>query len=281
MKHLISTLFLCVLPSIVWAQTENQISENQANPENALSSKIPEEQTRLIPVNGATDKTTFLNDGSKVTVREIQPIVLSKPSKDTIPLEIGDELRESIEEHQEENTHQKVIGIGASVYRLENNETRSLVQIWGLDGNTSVSFWSKCDFSLFSGIGEFKDPQGNSYVLFMVWGFHEGIVSEKELLEISGENKTVNLAELGSNKASYIIHEGKPSDDVRASIDSLHEYLNLNQEKLRIFQEERQRVAREREEYLKANPPPAKTLTLSHWRIHKTTSEDEQEGGDQ
>ncbi len=240
---------------------------------------VPSNTAWKVPSEDIVSEKTHFEGDSKITVREIQPILLPDVSEQAVPNIINEELQERIEEYQEKNTHQRLLGIGAMVYRLENNQTRSLVQVIGLEGKASVSFWSSGDFSLFSGIGEIKDNQGNSLVLLMARSVHEGIVTEKELLEISGENKEKSLLGLNSNEASYNILDENPDEDLRLAINSLHEVLIRDKEKLQTYQEDRQRAAIAREEYFKANPPPAKSLTLNYWRIQKASPTNE-EGGE-
>jgi hypothetical protein len=203
--------------------------------------------------------------GRTITVREIQAIQLPEPPEPIAPVEISAEMRERIAAYQEKHPRHDVVTLGATIYRLENNITRTLVQVWGNGQREPATFWSSGDFSLLSGIGAFTDKQGGSRALFMMWSIHDTIQLTKRMGQIGRAYEIPEIPNLPADQATYVLHEGKLDDDMRAAIDSLHEILNLDDAELRRAYEGRQRAAKEQEEFLKANPPQPQNITLNYW----------------
>jgi hypothetical protein len=217
--------------------------------------------------------TTHQQGGRTITVRQINPIELPAPPELAAPVEISDELRLKLAEYREKHPYRQPIALGATVYRLENETTRSLVSVWITGQREPVSFWSSGDFSLLSGIGTFTDKQGETRSLFMLWSIFDTNRFAKRMIELGREYDLPEIPDLPSDKAAYVILRGAADDDLLTDINALHEILNHDSVELRRAYEGRVRAAKEREDYLKANPPQPRDITLNYWRTEKPAIE--------
>lgn len=236
----------------------------------------PPKPVWTVPETDVVTEKTHVEGGRTITVRQIQPIALPDPPAPAAPVEIGPELQERIAEYRARHPRHQIIGLGATVYRLENESTRTLLHVWPSGRDEPVSIWSSGDFSLLSGIGAFTDNKGETRALFMAWSIHDTKLFAKRMAALGRTYTPPAIPELPSEKAAYVIHEGQPDEDLLTAIDSLHEILNHDAEELRRAYEGRLRAAKEREEFLKANPPQPKNIILNHWRIEKPVT---REGG--
>jgi hypothetical protein len=225
-----------------------------------------------VPAADIVAEKSVMESGRTITIRQIKPIDLPAPPEPTAPPVISDELRQRMADYREKHPYRHPIALGATVYRLENEVTRTLVSVWITGQREPVSFWSSGDFSLLSGIGTFTDKQGENRALFMMWSILDTHRFAKRIAELGREHGLPKIPDLPSDKATYIIHQGKPDDDLLIAIDSLHEILNHDAVELRRAYKGRVRANEEREAYLKANPPQPKDITLNYWRIEKSAT---------
>jgi hypothetical protein len=229
----------------------------------------PPKPVWTVPASDVVAEKSINEGGRAITVREIKPIALPAPPEPAAAPVISVELRQRLAEYREKHPHRHPIALGATVYRLENEITRTLVTVWITGQREPVSFWSSGDFSLLSGIGAFTDKQGETRALFMLWSIYDTNRFAKRMTELGRPYKRPIIPDLPSDKAAYLIHQGSPDDDLFTAIDSLHEILNHDAVELRRAYEGRVQATKEREAYLKANPPQPKDITLNYWRISK------------
>jgi hypothetical protein len=227
----------------------------------------------VVPEREVLTEKTHIEGGRTITIRQIQPIPLPEPPAPAAPVEITEEFRERLAEYRDKRPRPKTLTLGATIYRLPDGITRTLVRVWGRERNEPVSFWSSGDFSLLTGIGSFIDNQGQARVLSMMWSIHDTNKIAEHFARTGRAYKPPVTPNLPTDKATYSIHEGKPDEDLLVAIESLHEILDHDRAELRRAYEGRVRAAKEREEYLKANPPQAKDITLDFWRIEKPFSD--------
>ena len=252
------------------AQEESRAHIPYKMPDGTPPPPTPPKPVWVVPPDDIVTAKAHREGGRTITLREIQPIQLPEPPKLAAPVEMTPQLHERIAAYQEKHPRHGVVTLGATIYRLENNTTRTLVQVWGNGHPEPASLWSSGDFSLLSGIGAFTDKQGGSRALFMMWSIHDTNQLAKRMAEIGRAYDIPVIPNLPADKAAYVLQEGKLDDDLRMAIDSLHEILNLDDAELRRAYEGRQRAAKEREEFLKANPPPPHDITLNDWRNEET-----------
>ncbi len=227
----------------------------------------------VVPAEDVVSEKSHAEGGRTIRVRQIQPIALPPPPEPAelpAPVEITEEFRARMAEYREKHPRQRMIALGATVYRLEDGSTLSLVRASYGEGEAApVFFWSSGDFSLLSGIGSFIDKQGDTRAMFMSWSIHDTARIAKWLAGTGREYKAPVIPELSNEQAAYAIHEGNPDAGLLMAIDSLHEILNHDGAELRRAYEGRARAAKEREDYLKANPPQPQDITVNFWPIEK------------
>jgi hypothetical protein len=229
----------------------------------------PPKPVWIVPATDVVAEKSIIEGGRTITVRQIKPIALPEPPAPTAPPVISDELRQRMAEYREKHPRDQPIALGATVYRLENETTRTLVNVWITGQREPVSFWSSGDFSLFSGIGAFTDKQGETRTLFMLWSIFDTNRFAKRMTELGRPYSRPKIPDLPTDKAAYVIHQGNPDDEILTDIDALHEILNNDAVELRRAYEGRVRANKEREEYLKANPPQPKDIVLNFWSTEK------------
>jgi hypothetical protein len=122
------------------------------------------------------------------------------------------------------------------------------------------------------------DTSGDTHHLLMGWG-NVDIDRMSELYAAKGrEYDAPAPPEFTEGKASFQITGDQPAAEKLVAIQSLHNIYNDQYERLKTAFEGRERARIEREEYLKANPPQPKNITLNFWRTEKAAPMP-QEGG--
>ncbi len=123
------------------------------------------------------------------------------------------------------------------------------------------------DFSLLSGIGSHISSDGETRALLMVWS-----VLDMDRLAALAANSAEgyvrpDFPDLPDDRAAFVLTGSQPDDELLTAIQSLHDILNTDHERLRTAFQGREEAARQRAEFLKANPPQPKDIILNHWRI--------------
>jgi hypothetical protein len=209
--------------------------------------------------------------GRKITIREIKPIALPPPPP---PAEItvnepDAEFSQRLAEYRETHPKNELLFLGATVFRSKDSPPRTLIRWWPQGGNGTITFWSSADFALIAGgINSFADTAGDSHHLLMGWG-NVDIDRMTDLKAAKGrEYDAPELPDFPEGKATFeITGDRQPTAEEMAVIQSLHDIYNSEHDQLRTAYEGRERARIEREEYLKANPPQPKDITLNYWRI--------------
>lgn len=255
-----------------YAQEANRAYIPHKIPDGTPPLAPPAKPRWVVPEADVISEKTHVQGGRTITVRQIKPIPLPPPptpAEPAAPVEMTEEFRERMAEYRRQHPLPKTLTLGATIYRLPNGTTRTLVHVWGREANEAVSFWSSGDFALLSGIGSFIDNQGQTRVLSMMWSIQDTKQIAEHFARTGRAYKPPVIPELTSDKAAYAIVEGTPDADLRTVMDSLHEILNHDGDELRRAAEGRARAARAREAYLKANPPQPQDITVNYWLIEK------------
>jgi len=216
---------------------------------------------------------THEQGGRTITIREIKPIALPPPPP---PVEItlaepDAEFSQRLAEYREAHPKNELLFLGATVFRSKDSPPRTLVRWWPQGGRGTITFWSSADFALIAGgINSFADTAGDSHHLLMGWG-NVDIDRMAELYTAAGrEYDAPDLPEFTDGKATFeVIGDTEPTAEELVVIQSLHDIYNSELERLKTAYEGRERARIEREEYLKANPPQPKDITLNFWRTEK------------
>jgi hypothetical protein len=219
---------------------------------------------------------THEQGGRTITIREIKPIALPPPPP---PAEItlaepDAEFSQRLAEYREAHPKNELLFLGATVFRSKDSPPRTLVRWWPMGGKGSITFWSSADFALIAGgINSFADTAGDTHHMLMGWG-NVDIDRMAELYAAKGrEYAAPDLPNFPEGKATFqITGESQPTAEERVVIQSLHDIYNSELERLKTAYEGRERARIEREEYLKANPPQPKDITLNFWRTEKPAS---------
>ncbi len=273
MNTALSIVFLFGLTLTGVAQDSDRAHIPYKIPDGTPPPPAPAKPVWVVPAADVVVEKTHFQGGRTITIREIKPIPLPPPpapAEPVAPVEVTEEFRARMAEYRAKHPRQKMLALGATVYRLADGTTRSLVRAsWGEGKQAPVLFWSSGDFSLFSGIRAFTDKQGQTHALFLAWSQHDTARIAKWVAATGREYKPPVIPSLPSDKSVYAIHEGEPAGGLLEALDSLHEILDHDGPELRRAYEGRARAATEREEYLKAHPPQPEDITLNFWRVEK------------
>jgi hypothetical protein len=217
------------------------------------------------------DTATHEQGGRTITIRQIKPISLPPPPAETNVSEVDAEFSQRLTEYREAHPKNELLLLGATVFRSKDSPPRTLVRWWPRGGGGTVTFWSSADFALIAGgINSFADTAGATHHMAMGWG-NVDIDRMAELSAIKGrEFGAPDLPEFPEGNATFqIAGDTKPSGEELVVIQSLHDIYNSELARLRTAWEGRERARIEREEYLKANPPQPRSITLNFWRTEK------------
>jgi hypothetical protein len=223
----------------------------------------------LVAARDILSTATHEQGGRTITIREIKPIALPPPPPAEITLAEPDaEFSQRLAEYREAHPKNELLFLGATVFRSKDSPPRTLIRWWPQGGKGSITFWSSADFALIAGgINSFADSAGDTHHLLMGWG-NVDLDRMAELYAAKDrEYDAPDLPDFPEGKATFqITGESQPTAEERVVIESLHDIYNSELARLKTAYEGRERARIEREEYLKANPPQPKDITLNYWR---------------
>ena len=210
--------------------------------------------------------------GRTITIRQIKPIDLPPPPApvEAIPSEVDPEFAQRLAEYRETHPKSDLLFLSATVYRSKDSPPCTLVRYWPEGNGGAVTFWSSADFALIAGgINSFMDSTGGSHHLMMAWS-RVDIERMAEVRASRGlEYNAPEIPDLPEGKASFQVVGAHPDAEKLAPVQALHDIYNSELARLRTAYAGRERARIEREEYLKANPPQPKDITLNFWRTEK------------
>jgi hypothetical protein len=160
--------------------------------------------------------------------------------------------------------------LGATVFRAKDSPPRTLVTYWPSNMG-EVSFWSSADFGLLAGMGDFAAANGQSYSMFMAWGY-EDIDGSMADFQASQDRpyEAPLMPRFSDAKATFtLIGNPPPYPEVLVPIQALHDIYNNEFARLKAAYEGRERAQLQREAELKANPPRPKNITINYWRTER------------
>ena len=226
-----------------------------------------------VAVRDVLSTVTHEQGGRTITIREIKPIALPPPPP---PAEItisepDAEFSQRLAEYREAHPKNELLFLGATVFRSKDSPPRTLVRWWPQGERETITFWSTADFALIAGgINSFEDTAGDPHHMLMGWS-NVDLDRMAELYAAKGrEYDAPDLPFFPEGKATFeIAGESQPTAEELVVIQSIHDIYNSELERLKTAYEGRERARIEREEYLKANPPQPKDITLNFWRTEK------------
>jgi hypothetical protein len=220
--------------------------------------------------------TSHEQGGRTVTIREIKPIDLPPPPPPAEPAlaESDAEFSLRLSEYWEAHPRNELLFLGATVFRSKDSPPRTLVRWWPQGGKGDIKFWSSADFALIAGgVQTFADTAGERHHIFMGWG-NVDLDRIGDLYAAKGrEYDAPDMPDFPEGKATFQISgERQPNAEELTVIQSLHDIYNHRLDELRTAHAGRERARIEREEFLKANPPQPKDITLNYWRVEKPSA---------
>jgi hypothetical protein len=234
-----------------------------------------------IPAKDVLESVTHQQGGRTITIQQIKPIALPPPPVpvEAAPAELDAEFSQRLAEFREKQPKSRLFFLGATVFRSKDSPPRTLVRYWPKGNGGSITFWSSADFALIAGgINSYVDSAGDTHSILMAWG-NVDIERMEELYAARGRDYDApDMPEFSEGKATFQISGEQPEAEELVAIQSLHDLYNSENERLKTAFEGRERARIEREEYLKANPPQPKDITLNYWRTEKPAANGK--GGD-
>jgi hypothetical protein len=220
-----------------------------------------------IPIKDVLESVTHQQGGRNITIRQIKPIALPPPPApvEAAPAELDAEFSQRLAEFREKHPKLRLFFLGATVFRSKDSPPRTLVRYWPKGNGGYITFWSSADFALIAGgINSFADTAGDTHHMLMGWG-NVDIDRMTELYAAKGrEYDAPDLPDFPDGKATFQIIGEQPAAEELVAVQSLHDLYNSENERLKTAFEGRERARIEREEYLKANPPQPKDITLNY-----------------
>ena len=219
-----------------------------------------------VPTKDILETTNHEQGGRTITIQRINPIALIPPPKPAPPSLDDIAFRERLAEVRAQHPQSQFVALGATVYRSKSSPPRTLVTYRPGGDAEPVTFWSAADFSLLAGIHNFAGSNGQTYSLFLMWSVVDldrlGVSMETQGREYSAPK----IPKFPDGDATFTITEGQAAAEFFVPIHALHQIYNSEYARLKAACESREQAQREREAYLKANPPLPKNITLNYWR---------------
>ena len=232
----------------------------------------PPKPTFVVAAKDILTTATQQQGGRTITIRRIKPIALPPPPKPA-PVQTALEQAALQEELAETGVLQPkwdFLFLGATVFRTKDSPPRTLVTYWpSITGE--VSFWSSADFGLLAGMGDFAAANGQTFSMFMAWGY-EDIDGSMADFQASHDRpyEAPLMPRFPDGKATFSIIGAAAADpEVLVPIQALHDIYNNEFARLKAAYEGRERAQLQREAELKANPPRPKNITLNYWRTER------------
>lgn len=136
-----------------------------------------------------------------------------------------------------------------------------------------ISAWSNLDFNHFGGFGTFeaKDADGTIRQYYLLMGIgNETIANAVERARILAEHgidsQPPAIPELPDDKPAYVIEDTEPDPAAVQLIEDLHLLYRKEGTRMAAAYAARVEAEKQRREYLLANPPKPKDVTMHFWQ---------------
>ncbi len=209
--------------------------------------------------------------GRKVSIQRVADPQLPElpPPPPPMTEEELEALRQSPEfqEFAEKHIEQVHFIVSATVYDHRITRLR-----WWPDLGKQESFecWSNFDWNHMTGFCQFQG-RGNLYCTLIMGIGNAPTAEERREMRARGieipEPELPDLPSLEENGPVYMLTEGDESDAKAMELmDVLHDLYEAENERLVAAYQGREIARKEREAFLKANPPQPKDVVLRYWR---------------
>ncbi len=227
------------------------------------------------------ESKTIHQGGRTVHIREILPIPLPPPAPHERREFDETRLRERAAAFHAIHPRRLLLSIGATVYRAADTPPRTLVRIMGDARRAPVELWAAADFGLItgnSGFGSFTLPDGTEAALLMLGSDHDMDKAAAMAARHGGSYQRPEIPEFGDGdeKSPLLVLSGEPDETLLSALEFLTRHIETHRETLLAARTTREAEARQRREFLRANPPEPRNLTLNYWRVPPTGKGDGQ-----
>jgi hypothetical protein len=232
----------------------------------------PPKPTFVVAAKDILTTTTQQQGGRTITIRRIKPIALPPPPEPAPVQNALDKaaLQEELAETGVQQPKWDFLFLGATVFRTKDSPPRTLVTYWPSNMG-EVSFWSSADFGLLAGMGDFAAANGQTFSMFMAWGYEDidGSIADFQATQ-NRPYEAPLMPRFSDAKATFTLIGNPPPDpEVLVPIQALHDIYNNEFARLKAAYEGRERAQLQREAELKANPPRPKNITINYWRTER------------
>jgi hypothetical protein len=219
----------------------------------------------IVPAENVLASKSIQQGGRQITFQKIAPIALPPPVI-APPIDITDPaIQARVADFQEDTPADEFLFVGATIFKLKDAASVTLVNTWPQGQGEPIVFWSSADFGLLSGFSSYVGSDEITRSLFMMWSASEHETRYDLESELGPDGP--KLPDLPPGKANFQIVSGNPSPQTLIGIQSLHDLYNNEYERLLTAYQGRERARLEKEAELKANPPQPKDIVINYWRI--------------
>ena len=265
------------------AQNEDPATESGTSPEATEGQGVspvadgtppelspPPPKLVIAPEDVMDTKTFDLGDNlittQKITPIELPPIPEPPPPPD--PLDPAVQARIQAMRENRQATH--FVMIGATVYRSTafTNGPRTKITSWGGQSREPVVCWSSADWTLLGRTGSVVGESGQKFEFMMAGGSIDldrwsAFIAQRG----TGTYQSPAIPEIPAGEASFVVTEGQLPPKTMEALNALHDLYNDKLATLQANFEAREQERRERDEYLRLNPPQPKNIVIRHWRM--------------
>jgi hypothetical protein len=222
------------------------------------------------PTNLLSSKTQQ-QGGRTLTFGEIKPITLPTPLKPTPPVPANPAVQQRFKDRLKDPKDAGLLFIGATIFRLADGDTRSLVTLQPMGTGETVTFFSSADFSLLASLHSSTGTDGKTCDLILSWSIDRCIPPTDLATRLRQNYDLKKVPKLPPGPASYTVLSGNPTPATLIAIQSLHALYQSEHPRLLATHQGRERARLQQEAELKAHPPQPKNLVLHHWNLGKST----------
>lgn len=275
--HLLPLILAGAIPAILLGQTqENQDATETTEakiigeiPDGTPSEPAPPPVKLVIAPEDVLESKTVEVGERQITMERIAPLELPPiPEPAPPPDPLSPEVQQQIQELSAKYRETTLVFLGATIFHSADLPgPRTLIRVWDQKSKTSYSCWSSANWNWLGGIGSFQGDDGQPYAFIMS---HSNMDIDRwsEFMEERGkEYVPPTVPELPAGDATFVVTEGAPTAEALAPITVLHQIINKDGEELKTAYEGCVRAQKEREEFLRANPPQPKNIVIRHWRM--------------
>lgn len=206
----------------------------------------------------------------RLTIQLVKQPELPEPPLPALPVD-SPEVRERFAELVKNHRQTELAFVSATVY----NHNRTYFRCYPNGAaKKEICGWSNLDFNYFTGFASFQVTDSKNeiheYALMMGIGNEDTKQRAEFLAEHDREYRPPEIPELPDLTASgpaYVITDGDTSDvETTRFIEGIHSLYHVEGARMKAAYEARVKAYEERKEFLLANPPKPKDVTIRYWK---------------